>query len=189
MLKSALRLLYTQLRKELPFQKIADYSLQIANTSLELPIWNFDYYHLFLPIRDKKEIDTSYLLSILQGRDKHVVLPKMKGDDLIHFLLTDNTKLITNKWDVPEPIDGIAVEPNKIEVVFVPLLAFDNRGNRVGYGKGYYDRFLLQCKTDVIKIGLSLFEAEEEDITDVFENDIPLDYCITPNKIYRFSKS
>ena len=157
----------------------------MANNSLELPIWNFDYYHIFLPIRDKKEIDTSFLLSILQGRDKHVILPKMEGDDLTHFLLTDNTILKTNQWNVPEPVDGISVESSKIEVVFVPLLAFDKYGNRVGYGKGFYDRFLKQCKKDVVKIGLSLFEAEEE-IEDVFENDIPLDYCITPNKIYEF---
>ena len=185
MLKSDLRLHYTKLRKELSLQKIADYSLQLANNSLELPIWNFDYYHIFLPIRDKKEIDTSFLLSILQGRDKHVILPKMEGDDLTHFLLTDNTILKTNQWNVPEPVEGISVESSKIEVVFVPLLAFDKHGNRVGYGKGFYDRFLKQCKKDVVKIGLSLFKAEEE-IEDVFENDIPLDYCITPNKIYEF---
>ena len=185
MLKSDLRLHYTKLRKELSLQKIADYSLQLANNSLELPIWNFDYYHIFLPIRDKKEIDTSFLLSILQGRDKHVILPKMEGDDLTHFLLTDNTILKTNQWNVPEPVDGISVESSKIEVVFVPLLAFDKYGNRVGYGKGFYDRFLKQCKKDVVKIGLSLFKAEEE-IEDVLENDIPLDYCITPNKIYEF---
>ena len=185
MLKSDLRLLYSKLREKLSFQKIADNSLQLANNSLELPIWNYDYYHIFLPIRDKKEIDTSYLLSILQGRDKHVILPKMEGDDLIHFLLTDNTILKTNQWNVPEPVDGISVESSKIEVVFVPLLAFDKYGNRVGYGKGFYDRFLKQCKKDVVKIGLSLFKAEEE-IEDVLENDIPLDYCITPNKIYEF---
>ena len=188
MLKSDLRLLYTKLRKELSSQEIADYSLQIANRALELPIWNFDYYHLFLPITDKKEIDTSFLLSILQGRDKHVILPKMEGDDLIHLLLTDNTTLKTNKWNVPEPVDGFSVEPNKIEVVFVPLLAFDKQGNRVGYGKGFYDRFLKQCKPDVVKIGLSLFDAAAS-IEDVFENDIPLDYCITPNKIYKFQES
>lgn len=185
MLKSDLRLLYTKLRKDLSSKQITDYSLQLANSSLELPIWNFDYYHLFLPITDKKEIDTSFLLSILQGRDKHVLLPKMKGDDLTHFLLTDSTTLKTNKWNVPEPVDGILVESSNIDVVFVPLLAFDKQGNRVGYGKGFYDRFLQQCKKDVVKIGLSLFDAEEE-IEDVFENDIPLDYCITPNKIYEF---
>jgi len=185
MLKSDLRLLYTKLRKDLSSKQITDYSLQLANSSLELPIWNFDYYHLFLPITDKKEIDTSFLLSILQGRDKHVLLPKMKGDDLTHFLLTDSTTLKTNKWNVPEPVDGILVESSNIDVVFVPLLAFDKQGNRVGYGKGFYDRFLQQCKKDVVKIGLSLFDAEEE-IEDVLENDIPLDYCITPNKIYEF---
>ncbi len=188
MLKSDLRLLYTKFRKELSSQQIVDYSLQLANLVLELPIWNFDYYHLFLPITDKKEIDTSFLLSILQGRDKHVILPKMEGDDLTHFLLTDNTTLKTNKWSVPEPVDGILVESSKIDVVFIPLLAFDKQGNRVGYGKGFYDRFLQQCKKDVVKIGLSLFDAEEE-IEDVFENDIPLDYCITPNKIYEFKLS
>ena len=187
MLKSDLRLLYTKLRKDLSSKHIVDYSLQLANRTLELPIWKFDYYHLFIPITDKKEIDTSFLLSILQGRDKHVILPKMEGDDLIHFLLTENTTLKTNQWNVPEPVEGILVEPSKIEVVFVPLLAFDKQGNRVGYGKGFYDRFLKQCQPDVVKIGLSLFDAEEE-IEDVLENDIPLDYCITPNKIYEFQE-
>jgi 5-formyltetrahydrofolate cyclo-ligase len=55
-------------------------------------------------------------------------------------------------------------------VVFVPLLAFDKKGNRVGYGKGFYDAFLSKCKPETIKIGLSFFEAEET-IDDVFEND------------------
>ncbi|MCP4978217.1 MAG: 5-formyltetrahydrofolate cyclo-ligase [Maribacter sp.] len=186
MLKSDLRVLYTNFRNELSFEKISEISLQLANNSLELPIWDFDYYHLYSPIPDKKEIDTTFLLSILQGKDKHVIFPKMEGDELIHFLLTDNTIFKTNKWNVPEPVDGISVEPNKIDVVFVPLLAFDRQGNRVGYGKGFYDRFLKQCRSESIKIGLSFFDAEEE-ITDVFENDIPLDYCITPNKIYKFS--
>ncbi len=188
MLKSDLRLLYTNLRSELSNEKITELSLQLANNSLELPIWSFDYYHLYVPISEKKEIDTTFLLSILQGKDKHVIFPKMEGDALIHFLLTDNTVFKANKWNVPEPVDGILVEPNKIDVVFVPLLAFDRHGNRVGYGKGYYDRFLKQCTSQVIKIGMSFFDAEEE-ITDVFENDISLDYCITPNKIYKFSNS
>lgn len=188
MLKADLRLKYSQLRNQIPTEKISEDSLLISNKALELPIWDFDYYHIFLPIPNKKEIDTVYLLSILQGRDKHVILPKMVGDSLTHFLLTDNTKLKTNTWNVPEPIDGIEVHPTKIDVVFVPLLAYDKKGNRIGYGKGYYDRFLQECKPGVLKIGLSLFNAEDN-IEDVCENDIPLDYCITPEKIYTFSKS
>jgi len=154
---------------------------------LKLPIWRSDYFHLFLPIAEKKEIDTTFVLSILQGKDKNIVLPKMEDDGVLkHYLLTDNTRLQKNKWNIPEPVDGIEVPTNKIDVVFIPLLAFDKYGNRVGYGKGYYDRFLAQCRSDVKKIGLSLFEAEEI-ITDFNEDDIALDYCVTPTKIYSFS--
>jgi 5-formyltetrahydrofolate cyclo-ligase len=70
-------------------------------------------------------------------------------------------------------------------VVFVPLLAFDEVGNRVGYGKGFYDKFLGNCKKEVIKIGLSFYEAEPE-IIDIYTNDIRLNYCITPQNIYKF---
>ena len=98
----------------------------------------------------------------------------------------DNTKIKKNQYNIPEPIDGIEVPSNKIDVVFVPLLAFDKKGHRVGYGKGFYDKFLSECKPDVIKIGLSFFEPEEL-ITDVFEGDVKLDYCVTSNEVYFFS--
>ena len=102
-----------------------------------------------------------------------------------HFLLTDNTKIIKNEFNIPEPVDGLEVPVFKIEVVFVPLLAFDEIGNRVGYGKGFYDKFLAECNSETVKIGLSFFEAEFE-ITDVNANDIRLNYCVTPNKVYEF---
>ncbi len=188
MLKSDLRLKYIELRDKLPKKELLDSSLIIANKLLELPIWKFEYYHLFLSISEKKEIDTSFVLSILQGRDKNVILPKIQDERLVHYLLTDSTAIKKNKWNVPEPIDGIEVKPFKIDVVFVPLLAFDIHGNRVGYGKGYYDGFLKECKPDVLKIGLSLFEAEDE-IIDAFEKDIPLDYCVTPSTCHRFSST
>ena len=188
MLKSELRLLYTTYRNQLSRDQLTTHSLSIANNLLKLSIWQFDFYHLFLPIIEKNEIDTSFILSILQGKDKHVVLPKMQGDSLAHYLLTDNTVLKKNKWNVPEPDSGIPIDVNQLEVVFVPLLAFDEFGNRVGYGKGFYDRFLKKCRPDIIKVGLSIFKAEPK-ITDVFENDIPLDYCVTPDKIYEFSSS
>ena len=100
-----------------------------------------------------------------------------------HYLLTDNTKLRTSNWGVPEPVDGIELMPSKIDVVFVPLLVFDQKGNRVGYGKGFYDRFLGECKPEVIKVGLSLFGPEDK-IDDVTKNDVPLNYCVTPDSIY-----
>lgn len=189
MFKKDLRFQYTTLRKEISEQALLNFSLSIANRLLSLSIWNFNYYHIFLPIAAKNEVDTSFILSILQGKDKNVVLPKIKDNTYLdHILLTDNTKLAVNAWGVPEPVDGVEVSVSKIDVVFVPLLAFDKNGNRVGYGKGFYDTFLKACKKEVIKVGLSLFAAENE-ITDVNENDIPLDYCVTPEKVYSFSKT
>ncbi len=186
MLKKDLRVKNLSLRNSITTEYLSDQSLQLANTLLTLPIWNFSFYHLFLPITQKKEIDTSYILSILQGKDKNVVLPKMADDqNLKHFLLTDSTVIKPNKWGVPEPLDGLEVPIHKIDVVFIPLLAFDTKGNRVGYGKGFYDIFLKECNPNVVKIGLSLFEAEES-IDDIAPDDVPLDYCITPNKVYSF---
>lgn len=186
MLKKDLRALYLGKRLQYSTQSLQSESLTISNSLLALPIWSYTNYHIFLSIDRKSEIDTNFILSILQGKDKNVIIPKMiKGYALENYLLTDNTTLKKNKWGVPEPIDGIKVEPSFIDAVFVPLLAFDKKGNRVGYGKGYYDNFLNNCKPEVLKIGLSLFEAEEQ-ITDVYENDIPLDYCVTPKKTYIF---
>lgn len=186
MLKKQLRLDFTELRHKISFSDLSNYSLDIANNLLGIPIWHYSYYHIFLSITEKKELDTSSILSILQGKDKNIILPKMGlNNSLTHYLLTDNTVIKKNKWNVPEPIDGIEVPAKNIEVVFIPLLAFDLNGNRVGYGKGFYDVFLKECKPNVIKVGLSLFEAVEK-ITDVNDFDIPLDYCVTPTKTYSF---
>ena len=184
--KKQLRKKYFALRKSIPKEEALELSIQISNNVLALPIWNFNYYHIFLPIENKNEVDTSFILSILQGKDKHIVLPKMNDDDtLTNFLLTDSTLIKNNNFGVPEPVDGIEINASKIDVVFIPLLAFDKKGNRVGYGKGFYDRFLSDCKSDVIKIGLSFFPPEEK-IEDLSNNDIPLNYCVTPIETYKF---
>lgn len=189
MLKKDLRLKYASARQDITPQALINSSLTIANRLLSLPIWNAINYHIFLPISSKNEVDTSFILSILHGKDKNIILPKISEENTLqHILLTDNTKIVANSWGVPEPIEGIEVMVSKIDVVFLPLLAFDKKGNRVGYGKGFYDSFLSQCKIDVIKVGLSTFEAEDN-IIDVNENDIPLDFCVTPEKIYSFSRS
>lgn len=189
MYKKELRQKYKALRRELSLEEIENNSLSIANKLLQLDIWDRLYFHLFLTIEEQKEIDTEFILQILAGKDKEIVVAKTDFNliEMTHYLLTDNTKFRKNEYNIPEPVDGIEVPVSKIDVVFVPLLAFDTKGNRVGYGKGFYDKFLSQCQPETIKIGLSFFEAEEE-IKDVYQDDIRLDYCVTPNKIYDFSK-
>lgn len=185
--KKELRLHYKSLRKEFTEDDIEEQSLAIANNLISLPIWDKTYYHVFLPIEEQKEVNTEYILHLLSGKDKEIVVSKSDFDTrgMSHFLLTDNTKIKKNEYNIPEPVNGLPVPSETIDVVFVPLLAFDVFGNRVGYGKGFYDKFLAECKPETIKIGLSFFEAENQ-IEDVFESDIKLDYCVTPLKIYTF---
>lgn len=187
MTKIQLRKKYKSLRKQLTDNSIDELSIAIANRLLTLNIWEFEFYHLFLSIETQKEINTDHILSILSGKDKNIVISKSNFNtlELTNYLLTDATKILINDYGIPEPIDGIEISDSKIDVVFVPLLAFDSYGNRVGYGKGFYDGFLSKCKPETIKIGLSFFEAETE-IEDLHKNDISLDYCVTPDKTYTF---
>ena len=187
MKKSELRPKYKALRKQLSETEIEEMSLAIANKLLTLPIWEKTYFHIFLPIIEHQEVNTEFILHLLSGKDKEIIISKSDFEtrNMTHFLLTDNTKIKKNEYNIPEPVDGIEVPSDKIEVVFVPLLAFDKKGHRAGYGKGFYDKFLNECKPETIKIGLSFFE-EEELIEDVFEGDVQLDYCVTPKRIYRF---
>lgn len=189
MLKREIRALFPKLRQELPQHILKEKSLSISNQLLKLPVWSLEYFHIFLPIAEKNEVDTSLIIPVLQGRDKHVIIPKVSGEgQLTHFLLSDNTLLKKNKWNIPEPENGIQIIETQIDVVFVPLLAFDRDGYRVGYGKGFYDRFLKKCRKGVIKIGLSFFPPVDK-ITDREEHDIPVDYCLTPEEVYSFSDS
>jgi 5-formyltetrahydrofolate cyclo-ligase len=185
--KKELRLEYKNLRAALSPDEIEEKSLAIVNELLQLPIWDKTYYHVFLPIEEQKEVNTEYVLHLLSGKDKEIVISKSDFETrkMTHFLLTDNTKIKKNEYNIPEPVNGLPVPSESIEVVFVPLLAFDVFGNRIGYGKGFYDKFLAECKPETIKIGLSFFEAVNQ-IDDIYESDIKLDYCVTPLKTYGF---
>ena len=129
--KKELRKKYKSLRQTLSEKEIEDKSLAIANQLIQMKIWDKLYYHLFLTIAEQKEIDTEFILQVLAGKDKEIVLSKCEFSTLgmIHYLLTDNTKIKKNSYNVPEPIDGIEVPDAKIDVVFVPLLAYDKAGN------------------------------------------------------------
>jgi 5-formyltetrahydrofolate cyclo-ligase len=187
MLKKELRPKYKVVRQNLTTTEIENLSLAIANEIVKLPIWDKTYFHIFLSITEHKEVDTEFILHLLAGKDKEIVISKSDFEtrEMTHFLLTDNTRIKKNEYNIPEPVDGLEVPATKIDVVFVPLLAFDKKGHRVGYGKGFYDKFLSECKPETIKIGLSFFEPEES-ISDVFESDVLLDYCVTPHGVWAF---
>lgn len=187
--KKDLRLKYKNLRDNLSEESIEEMSLQIANQALKLPIWQKTYYHIFLPISEKKEVNTEYLMHILQGKDKSIVVSKadFETGEMQHFLLQENTVLKTSEYGILEPISGIEISPKMLDIVFVPLLAYDEKGHRIGYGKGFYDRFLKKCNQEAIFVGLSFFDPEPNIFSEAM--DVPLNFCVTPKKIMVFQNN
>ena len=137
--KKELRTKYKALRSQLSEEDLEEMSLVIANKVLTLPVWEKTYFHIFLPIAEQKEVNTEFILHLLSGKDKEIIVSKSDFEtrEMTHFLLTDNTKIKKNQYNIPEPVDGLEVPSRKIEVVFVPLLAFDKTGHRASNGKGF----------------------------------------------------
>lgn len=146
------------------------------------------WVHIFLPIRRLKEPDTLMLAEWLRANYPEMKLVISRSDlnagTMDHYIWERDDLLEMNAWGIEEPRSGLSVMPHQLDAVLVPLLAFDVRGNRLGYGKGFYDRFLSGCRPDCLKIGISFFEAV--DSLPAESTDIPLDYCISSQKIWEF---
>jgi len=159
--------------------------IQFQKLDIEIPSLIMTY----APIEKMNEFDPHLIVDYCFFKNPQQVLfypvVDKKANSLQSVLVNDETEFEINYYGIPEPINALPVFPDEIDMVIVPLLAYDENGYRVGYGKGYYDRFLKQCREDVIKVGFSFFEAEEN-IEGVDQYDIKLDYCITPEKIYSF---
>lgn len=190
MTKQELRKVYLQKRQALSEAEYAQLSFQLyQNFFSALDLSFIKVLHTFLPITSKKEVDTWLMIDRIRREYPHIriSIPKVnnKTSELESFFFEGLHQLATNEWGIQEPKQGIPTEPEKIDLVLVPLLAFDQSGHRVGYGKGYYDKFLITCRPDCKKIGITLFTAEEK-IEDTNNADVRLNQCVTPSKVYQF---
>lgn len=175
------------MRRDLSLDERDNLSVLIANNILSVDIWEKSYFHIYLPIISQNEVNTESVLHLLRGKNKQIVVSKsdFASRQMTHFILDDDTVLRKNEYGIPEPENGQQIVPIVIDVVFVPLLAFDLQGHRIGYGKGFYDKFLSSCRPDVIKIGLTFFDPEDT-FSDVHPGDVKIDFCVTPKKVYKF---
>ena len=149
--------------------------------------------HIFLSIPTRKEVNTNYLIETIEQNYPDIQLVTSYITDFENSVMRTTRfkqtgELISNKWGVPEPIEVWPVDEKEIDLVVLPLLAFDKQGHRVGYGKAFYDHFLHHCRPDALRVGVSMFGPVDA-IEDLHEGDIPLHYCITPDKVYHFSAS
>jgi 5-formyltetrahydrofolate cyclo-ligase len=144
--------------------------------------------HCFLSLGRLNEIDTSFIISRIWADHPQIttVVPRIDpmAGTLESVTYRDTTELIINDWGIAEPSTDETVDAPDIDAVIVPLLAFDTSGNRIGYGGGYYDRFLAACRPDCLKVGVSYFPPVGR--INVAEHDIRLDTCITPERAYKF---
>lgn len=188
MTKAELRKIYLARQKSLSPQERNERSRQIADRFFQ----NFDlskirFLHCFLPIARFNEIDTKQIFERIRLEFPKIetLVPRVDfhAGEIENLRFTPETELIQNQWEIHEPVHDELVESKKIDLVLVPLLCFDRKGFRVGYGKGFYDRFLKNCRADCLKIGLSYF-APVAEISDAQAFDVKLDFCVMPEKIF-----
>ncbi|WP_262483798.1 5-formyltetrahydrofolate cyclo-ligase [Chryseobacterium sp. FH2] len=146
-----------------------------------------DKAHIFLPILERNEINTQLFITYFLKQNMRVFVPKIVVDKLINIEIFENMVFDTNHWGIPEPVSNEDSGEKDFNFVITPLLYCDEKGNRVGYGKGFYDSFFQSISLESKKIGVNYFNPSEI-IDDIWENDIPLDYLVTPTDVLSFFK-
>jgi 5-formyltetrahydrofolate cyclo-ligase len=189
MLKNEARALYRHKRNELPATETVklDDLLLIQFQSADLPF--LEAILSFWPIEENNEPNTHLFTEFLRFRNPEVKIAypvaDFKSMTMTAMAVDIDTTFTKKDLNIYEPDEGEPILPNELDLVMVPMLAFDKRGYRVGYGKGFYDKYLAGCRKDCIKVGFSYFEPVAM-IQDANEFDVPLDICITPHTVYVF---
>lgn len=185
--KDQLRKLYIQKRKalsEVEFKQLN--KVVVDNFFKGVDLSNVKVLHTFLPIEKNREVNTWLIINKIKSDfpSIKVSIPRINNQSAMieSFYYEKAEQLELNMWDIPEPKQGMPTDVNDLDLVLVPLLAFDRAGNRVGYGRGFYDKFLATVPEKAIKVGLSLFPPVKE-IEGMNGNDIPLDMAVTPEKV------
>lgn len=182
--KATLRKKYLELRKEFS-DEVEELSEQIfRNFVLQFNVFENQNIHVFLPIEKFNEIKTRFFIEYFWSKNVNVIVPKIYQNRMISVKFTSETELIENSWGILEPKSN-ENECSKFDLVITPLLYCDHNGNRIGYGKGFYDQFFKEINSGAKKIGVNYFPPNES-ISDVSDFDVKLDYLVTPTEVLSF---
>ncbi len=144
-----------------------------------------DYETILVYSSKHPEVDTTDLIATLLRDRREVIMPIIERETRTLRLsyLRDISVLVKSTFNVPEPIGNeIPADPRDIEAGIIPMVAYDRWGNRLGYGAGYYDKFLT-ANRDLVKIGLAFACQEEERICSE-PDDVRMDYVVTEEGVY-----
>ena len=185
--KKNLRERYLTLRKSISVKQLEKFSDDICDQLLNHFNFSNQNIHLFYPIEGKNEVNTWPIHHKLIGSNQlHTSIYNKISNQWDCVCFDAKAAFVKQKYNVPVPSKFEHVSWDKIDYILMPLLCFDNYGNRIGYGKGIYDQIGKYLSKSCIKIGLSFFEAHPNPI-ETEKHDIPLDFCQTPLKLYKFN--
>lgn len=192
--KAALRRAALARRRALAPAQLARHSRELARLLLaNFPVSNWSWLHVFLPLLARQEPDTWLIIKEIwrQQLPTRLAAPVVQSDgvSLRHYALTPASPLLVSRWGIAEPVPEAAAEvlPTQLDAVLVPLLYCDRQGQRVGYGGGFYDRFLAQCRPGTALLGLNVLdEPPGAPVADPAPTDVPLTACLTPGGVWKF---
>ena len=155
MTKKELRKIYLKKRMDLSEGEYEQLNRELTDHFFKaVKLSGINVLHTFLPIKRTREVNTWHIIERIKKDHTHVKVsvPKINNQtsELEHYFLESPDQLKNNTWEIPEPVYGIPTSTEKIDAVLVPLLAFDKLGHRLGYGRGFYDRFLASCRPDCL---------------------------------------
>ena len=187
MTKAEIRQYYLNKRKQLNPKEMDNKQRGLLKYCGLFDLSSYEVVHLFLSIQKQREPNTEPMMENLFSLGKTVVVSQsdFRTKQMTHWAVSPDSLWQTNRYGIPEPTKGTPVPPSAIDLVFVPLLGYDAKGQRVGYGQGFYDRFLSVCAPHTVFVGLSYFPTGPE-ITDCEPTDIRLHHCIHSEGIVRF---
>lgn len=176
-MKNKIRKEYIQIRKNILNKDIK--SDIIFNKIINLKIYK-EAKVIALYKSMNNEVNTDKLIEYSYNK-KIILLPKVNQDNMYFYKIDKNTKYKLSNIGVKEPIN-IEIYKDKIDLLIVPLVVFDNECNRIGFGKAYYDKYLTN--NNVPTIGIAFEEQKYQSIIPIEEHDKKLDLIITDKKVY-----
>lgn len=189
--KQSLRKQYKHKRLALTAEETDTLSKKICDQLIQVILDDETLVHSFLPMKKWNEVDTFHFIhhsyQHYPNRKIATSISDFNDGSLSHVLINPTSVFKESTFGILEPSSGAEIDLSEISVVLIPLLCCDMHGNRIGYGKGFYDRFLTQCKPETVFIGLSFFEPLAESIS-AESHDIPLNMLVTPQKVYTFNQ-
>ena len=191
--KAELRKIYLEKRISLSPVEHADLSRAITDRLFaEIDFRSIRTFDCYIALAHFGEVETGLIFRRAWEQSPQTVTtaPRINyaSGEIESILYIPETRLIESKWRIPEPDGRETIAPEALDLIIAPLLCFDAKGHRVGYGRGFYDRLLQKCRPDCIKAGLSFFPPITA-VLDVHEADVPLDLCFTPGETYRFPQT